>query len=55
MGDVTLPRLALMLAEPTPVADARPREPGVLLMLAMLESDDDQVTVGVTSCFELSL
>ena len=54
-GEVTLPRLALMLAEPTAVADARPLEPGALLMLAMLESDDNQVTAEVRSCLELSL
>jgi hypothetical protein len=54
-GEVTLPRLALMLAEPNPAADARPLEPGALLMLVMVESDDDQVTVEVRSCVELSL
>ena len=55
LGEVTLPSVALMLAEPTPVADARPPEPGVLLTLAMLESDDDQVTVEVRSCVDLSV
>ena len=55
LGELTAPRLAPMVAEPTLVAAARPAEPAVLLTLATPGSDDTQVTIEVRSFLELSL
>jgi hypothetical protein len=44
-----------MAVEPTPADVARPLEPDALLIVATAVSADDQVTVAVRSCFELSV
>jgi len=49
IGDVTVPRLALMLLDPTAEAKASPAVPGMLLIAAMLVSDDSQVTIELRS------
>ena len=48
-GEVTPLKLALMEADPTPVAAARPKDPAALLTLATLPSEEAQVTVAVRS------
>ena len=54
LGELTAPRLAPMVAKPTPVAAASPAEPAALLIVATAESDEDHVTCEVRSCVEWS-
>ena len=50
----TLPRVALMVVNPTPTAVARPSEPSALLIVAKVSADELQVTCVVRSWVVLS-
>lgn len=54
-GETTKPEEAVTLLDPTPTAVPKPFEPAALLTVATEELDDDQVTIDVRSCVELSL
>ena len=47
--------VAVTVTAPTPGVEARPRDPSALLMVTLLVSLDDHVTVVVRSCVELSV
>jgi hypothetical protein len=52
---LTLPSVALMVLEPVPTEVARPFEPAVLLMVAMLVLVELHVTAVVMFCVLVSL
>src|SRR5215831_6608048 len=54
-GEVIPLKVAPMLVEPMPPADASPNVPPALLIVATAGVDDDQVAACVRSCVELSV
>jgi hypothetical protein len=55
VDEETEPEAAVMVAVPTPELAARPFEPAVLLITAMLALEELQVTTLVRSCVLLSV